>query len=192
METNELTRIYPIAPNTMWKHCVYEVQVEPMSCRRENSYKPLHCKFIRKQLPDTTNELLKRVPLTTINALNDSRLSMGVVDVSMKRIMVSTNMHEVYERQTFLFEQEYGSCVPAVRSHADSVHRDIRIRFADNELKQQFRELSYNESHFYIGLERNGSLPKTYDGKQWDRLIVGNMRNHRTTFIGLCLFKSMH
>lgn len=190
VDTNELTRLYPIAPSTMWKHKIYEIQVEPMTCRRERSYKPIRTRYVKEQTQQETNVMLNKIPLTTIDHLNEDRLSMGVVDVSQKRLTVSTNMQEVYETQISLFCDDTAVMPPLVRSHADVVHKDIRIHFADSRLKQGYRDLSYNESHFYIGLERNGVLPKTYDGAHWDRLIVGNLRNHRSTFIGLCLFKS--
>ena len=190
VDTNELTRLYPIAPGTMWKHKIYQIQVEPMTCRRERSYKPISIKYLRQQTQEETNAMLNKIPLTSIDQLNDDRLSMGVVDVSQKRLTVCTNMQEVYQTQTSLFCDDVAILPPPIRSHADVVHKDVRIHFADKRLKQGYRDLSYNESHFYIGLERNGTLPKTYDGTHWDRLIVGNLRNHRSTFIGLCLFKS--
>lgn len=192
VDTNELTRLYPIAPSTMWKHKIYEIQIEPMTCRRERSYKPIRTRYIKEQTQQETNAMLNKIPLTTIDHLNEDRLSMGVVDVSQKRLTVSTNMQEVYETQISLFCDDTAVIPPPIRSHADVVHKDIRIHFADSRLKQGYRDLSYNESHFYIGLERNGVLPKTYDSAHWDRLIVGNLRNHRSTFIGLCLFKSKH
>ena len=190
IDTNQLTRLYPIPPRTMWKHKIYQIQVEPMTCRRERSYKPVSIKYLRKQDPAETDLMLNRIQLTSIDQLNEDRLSMGVVDVSKKRLSVATNMQEVYQTQTSLFCDDIATMPPPIRSHADVVHKDIRIQFADKRLKQGFRDLSYNESHFYFGLEKNGTLPKTYDGAHWDRLIVGNLRNHRSTFIGLCLFKS--
>lgn len=192
VDTNELTRLYPIAPLTMWKHKIYEIQVEPMTCRRERSYKPIRTRYIKQQTQQETNAILNKIPLTTIDYLNDNKLSMGVIDASEKRLLVQTNMQEVHTTQTLLFDFEDTITKPMIRSHADVVHKDIRIHIADKKTKQGYRDLSYNESHFYTGLERNGVLPKTYDGAHWDRLIVGNLRNHRSTFIGLCLFKSKH
>lgn len=190
VDTNELTRLYPIAPGTMWKHKIYDIQVEPMTCRRERSYKPVRTRFVSKQTQQETDVMLNKIPLTTIDHLNEDRLSMGVVDVSQKRLTVSTNMQEVYQTQTSLFCDDTAVMPPPIRSHADVVHKDVRIHFRDSDIKQGYRDLSYNESHFYFGLEKNGTLPKTYDAAHWDRLIVGNLRNHRSTFIGLCLFKS--
>jgi hypothetical protein len=115
---------------------------------------------------------------------------MGIVDASSKKLLVQTNMQEVYATQSCLFD-DVAVAKPIIRSHADSVHKDIRIQFADKRTDQGYRNLSYNESHFYIGLERNGCLPDTYNSSKWNRLIVGNLRNHRSTFIGLCLFKSI-
>lgn len=188
LDTNELTRLYPVQLNTMYKHCVYDIQVEPMTCKRERSYKPIKIRFLRKQQREDTDALLNRIPVTTIDRLNDDRLSMGVIDASKKKILVQTNMQEVYCTQALLFD-DLNIPQPVIRSHADTVHKDIRIQFEDKRTDQGYRNLSYNESHFYIGLERNGALPKTYNGPQWNRLIVGNLRNHRSTFIGLCLFK---
>ena len=190
LDTNELTRLYPVAVNSMYKHCKYEIQVEPMTCRREHSYKPVRIRFIGKQQREETDLLLNKIPITTIDRLNDDRLSMGIVDASSKKLLVQTNMQEVYATQSCLFD-DVAIAKPIIRSHADSVHKDIRIQFEDKRTDQGYRNLSYNESHFYIGLERNGSLPTTYNSSKWDRLIVGNLRNHRSTFIGLCLFKSI-
>jgi len=133
--------------------------------------------------------MLNKIAVTTVDTLNEYRLSMGIVDASSKKLLVQTNMQEVYATQASLFD-DVAVAKPIIRSHADSVHKDIRIQFADKETDQGYRNLSYNESHFYIGLERNGSLPNTYSMPHWNRLIVGNLRNHRSTFIGLCLFKS--
>lgn len=190
VETNELTRLYPIAPSTMWKHKIYDIQAELMTCRRERSYKPVRTRFVAEQTQNDTNAMLNKIPLTTVDHLNEDKLSMGVVDVSQKRLSVSTNMQEVYQTQTSLFCGDECTTTTIIRSHADSVHKDIRIQFEDKQTCQGYRNLSYNESHFYVGLERNGSLPNTYISPSWDRLIIGNMRNHRSTFIGLCLFKS--
>lgn len=191
IDTGELTRLYPIAPGKMWKHCVYELSVELMTCRRENSYKPLFTKFIRKQTQEETNEILNKIPITTIDWLNQDRLSMGVIDVSHKRLFVHTNQQEVFDTQMSLFGHDDVITKPAIiRNHADIVHKDIRIHFEDKSTKQGYRDLSYNESHFFVGLEKNQCLPNTYDKPHWNRLIVGNLRNHRSTFIGLCLFKS--
>lgn len=190
INTNQLTRLYPVATQSMWKHCVYELKVEPMTCRRERSYKPIQTKFLYKQTQVETNLMLNRIPITSIDYLNDEKLSMGVIDASEKRLLVQTNMQEVHTTQTLLFDFEDTITKPMIRSHADVVHKDIRIHIADKRTKQGYRDLSYNESHFYIGLEKNGALPNTYNGSHWDRLIVGNLRNHRSTFIGLCLFKS--
>ena len=42
LDTNELTRIYPVELFKMRKNGVYIIEVEPMNCHRENSYKPIH------------------------------------------------------------------------------------------------------------------------------------------------------
>lgn len=189
LNTNELVRLYPVALNTMYKHCKYDIQVEPMTCRRERSYRPVRINYIGKQDRKETDLMLNKIPITTVDTLNDERLSMGIVDASSKKLLVQTNMQEVYATQSSLFD-DVAVATPKIRSHADSVHKDIRIQFADKNTDQGYRNLSYNESHFYIGLERNGCLPNTYNMPHWNRLIVGNLRNHRSTFIGLCLFKS--
>ncbi len=57
LDTNQLTRLYPVGLNTMYKHCKYEIQVEPMTCKRENSYKPVRTRFIGKSLVDSLSIL---------------------------------------------------------------------------------------------------------------------------------------
>ncbi len=104
LDTNQLTRLYPVGLNTMYKHCKYEIQVEPMTCKRENSYKPVRTRFIGKQQREETDLLLNRIPITTIDRLNDDRLSMGIVDASSKKLLVQTNMQEVYATQSCLFD----------------------------------------------------------------------------------------
>jgi hypothetical protein len=46
LDTNELVRIYPIEMYKMRKHGVYIVDVEPMTCKRENSFKPIYIKQV--------------------------------------------------------------------------------------------------------------------------------------------------
>jgi hypothetical protein len=191
LETNELTRLYPVGVNAMRKNHVYEITVEPMTCRRENSYRPIKITWIKEIHRNQTTGILNRIPLTTIDKLNTIHHSMGVVDVSEKRLFVHTNEHEVHATQYSLFENEFSTVKVAPTNYAEQVHKDIRIRFKDNDTKQQYREISYHENHFFVGLEKNGVLPVYYDSNEWNRLIVGNLRNHRSTFIGLCLFKNL-
>ena len=75
VDTNELTRLYPIAPGTMWKHKIYQIQVEPMTCRRERSYKPISIKYLRQQTQEETNAMLNKIPLTSIDQLNDDNIN---------------------------------------------------------------------------------------------------------------------
>lgn len=191
LETNELTRLYPIEVYSMRKNHIYDIEVEPMTCRRENSYKPIKWRWVKEIDRSHTTSILNNIPLTTIDQLNESKYSMGVVDVSEKRLFVHTNEHEVYATQYSLFQQEGSTTQLAPTNYAEQVHKDIRIRFKDSDTKQGYRELGYHENHFFVGLEKNKMLPTTYDKPEWNRLIVGNLRNHRSTFIGLCLFKNL-
>ena len=77
------------------------------------------------------------------------------------------------------------------KSYSSKIKKDIRIKFPTKETTQGFRDLSYNEYHFFVGLERNGSIPTYYNNQTYNRMIIGNLRNHRSTFIGLCMFKSI-
>jgi hypothetical protein len=192
LNTNELVRIYPINLNQMYKHNVYEIEVEEMTCRRENSFKPISIKQLYKIDQLKTNEILNSINLTTISELNNNKLSMGIIDVSNKQIVVETNLNYVNDTQCDLFSGTEHSIEKSLdnKSYSNMVKKDIRIKFQTNETQQGFRDLSYNENHFFVGLEKNGSLPKFYQKDEWNRMIVGNLRNHRSTFIGLCLFKS--
>lgn len=190
LETNELTRLYPVGLYSMRKNHVYDIEVEPMTCRRENSYKPVSYKWVKEIERSHTTAILNNIPVTTIDQLNECKYSMGVVDVSEKRLFVHTNEHEVHATQYCLFENQFDTVEVAPTNYAEQVHKDIIIRFKDDDTKQGYREIGYHENHFYRGLEKNGVLPEYYNGKQWNRLIVGNMRNHRNVFIGLCLFKT--
>jgi hypothetical protein len=192
LNTNELVRIYPINLNQMYKHNVYEIEVEEMTCRRENSFKPISIKHLYKIDQLKTNEILNSINLTTISELNNNKLSMGIIDVSNKQIVVETNLNYVNDTQCDLFSGTEHSIEKSLdnKSYSNMVKKDIRIKFQTNETQQGFRDLSYNENHFFVGLEKNGSLPKFYQKDEWNRMIVGNLRNHRSTFIGLCLFKS--
>ena len=66
LETNQLTRIYPVQKSSMYKHCVYDIEVEPMSCRRERSFKPIKMRFLYKIDPQKTNELLNKIEVQSI------------------------------------------------------------------------------------------------------------------------------
>ena len=70
----------------MQKHGVYEVTVEPMTCRRENSYKPLKVKQVSLFKKEQTQMILNKIKLTTIDTLNANHLSMGVIDITYKKI----------------------------------------------------------------------------------------------------------
>lgn len=34
------------------------------------------------------------------------------------------------------------------------------------------------------------TIPNYYNSNKYNKMIVGNLRNHRNVFIGLCMFKS--
>lgn len=189
LDTKELTRIYPVDRYSMYKHCVYDIEVEPMTCRRERSYKPIKIRFLYKQEPQLTTDLLNTLKVESIEQLNDTKVSMGIVDVTHKKIIVESNDHEFYDNQLCAFDESV-IIKPMKTNHAARVRKDIKIKFRASDTKQGYHELKYHEEHFYVGLERNGKLPTYYDTPKWNRLLVGNLRNHRNVFIGLCLFKS--
>ena len=131
LETNELTRLYPIEVYSMRKNHIYDIEVEPMTCRRENSYKPIKLRWVKEIDRSHTTAILNNIPVITIDQLNESKYSMGVVDVSEKRLFVHTNEHEVYATQYSLFEQDGNSTQLAATNYAEQVHKDIKIRFKD-------------------------------------------------------------
>lgn len=192
LDTNELVRMYPVEMYKMRKHGIYIVEVEPMTCKRENSYRPLDIQQIGLFTKEQTQEVLNNIKVTTINEMNENRLSMGIIDISNKIIRVETNENYINDTQCDLFaDTEFSKeCSLENKSYSNKIKKDIRVKFPTNETQQGFRDLSYNEYHFFVGLERNGSIPPYYNTPKYNRMIVGNLRNHRTTFIGLCIFKS--
>ena len=138
-----------------------------------------------------TNQILNSIKTTSINEMNECKLSMGVIDVSNKVLKIETNQNYVDDSQFDLFEETEFSKVKSLenKSYSAKVKKDIRVKFPTNETMQGFRDLSYNEFHFFVGIEKNGNIPEYYNGFAYNKMIVGNMRNHRSTFIGLCLFK---
>jgi hypothetical protein len=192
LDTNELVRMYPVELYKMRKHGVYIVKVENMSCSRENSFIPIEITQVGLYTKEQTQSILKSIPVTTISKLNEDKLSMGIIDISNKIIRVETNTNYVNDTQCDLFDgTEYSKeCSLENKSYSNKIQKDIRIRFPSKETMQGFRDLSYNEFHFFVGLERNGCIPTYYSGQQYNRMIVGNLRNHRSTFIGLCMFKN--
>jgi hypothetical protein len=164
-----------------------------MTCRRENSFRPINITQIGLFKKEQTEYLLNKIPITTILDLNDSKLSMGVIDISNKIIRVETNINYVNDTQFDLFcGTEYSKQLSLEnKSYSSKIKKDIRIKFPTKETTQGFRDLSYNEYHFFVGLERNGSIPTYYNNQTYNRMIIGNLRNHRSTFIGLCMFKSI-
>lgn len=193
LDTNELVRMYPVDMYKMQKHGIYIVEVEVMTCRRENSYRPINITQIGLFKKEQTEYLLNKIPITTILDLNESKLSMGVIDISNKIIRVETNINYVNDTQFDLFcGTEYSKQLSLEnKSYSSKIKKDIRIKFPTKETTQGFRDLSYNEYHFFVGLERNGSIPTYYNNQTYNRMIIGNLRNHRSTFIGLCMFKSI-
>lgn len=191
LNTNELVRVYPIEEYKMRKHGVYIMQVEEMTCKRENSYKPIHFKQIGLLDKLETQKILNNIPVTTISDLNLNKLSMGVIYIKNKVIRVETNQNYVNDTQCDLFEDtEYSKNTSLDnKSYSNKIKKDIRIKFPTDETQQGYRNLSYNEHHFFVGIERNGTLPAYYSKQEYNKMIVGNLRNHRSTFIGLCMFK---
>ena len=191
LDTNELTRIYPIELYSMQKNGVYIVTVEPMTCRRENSFKPLYVEQIGSYDRKKVNQILNNINVTTINEMNNNRISMGIIDVSDKIIKVETNFNYIEDSQFDLFEDTCNSKIKSIqnKSFSAKIKKDIRVKFPTKETAQGYRDISYNENHFYYGLMKNGSIPNYYNSQLYNRLIVGNMRNHRSVFIGLCIFK---
>lgn len=192
LDTNELVRMYPVELFKMKKHGIYLVEVEPMTCKRENSYKPKFIKQIGMYDREQTSNLLNKIPITTINQLNEDKLSMGVIDISNKTIRAELNEHYVNDTQIDLFEGTEYSIQTSLqnKSYSNFLKKDIRVKFPTKETIQGYRDLSYNEHHFYVGLEKNNSIPSYYNSTNYNRMIIGNLRNHRSTFIGLCMFKS--
>lgn len=191
LNTNELVRVYPIEEYKMRKHGVYIMQVEEMTCKRENSYQPIHFKQIGLLDKLETQKILNNIPVTTISDLNLNKLSMGVIYIKNKVIRVETNQNYVNDTQCDLFEDtEYSKHTSLDnKSYSNKIKKDIRIKFPTYETQQGYRNLSYNEHHFFVGIERNGTLPAYYSKQEYNKMIVGNLRNHRSTFIGLCMFK---
>jgi hypothetical protein len=192
LDTYELTRMYPVEMYRMQKHGIYLVDVEPMTCRRENSFRPLKIKQIGLYKREQTQIILNQLSLTTIDKLNENHLSMGVIDITNKIIKVQTTENYINDSQFDLFEGTEFSIKESLKnkSYSNKLYKDIRILFPTSETKQGYRDLSYNEHHFFVGLEKNGTIPKYYEDNAYDRMIVGNLRNHRNVFIGLCMFKS--
>jgi hypothetical protein len=184
--------MYPVEMYKMQKHGVYEVTVEPMTCRRENSFRPLKIKQVGLFKKEQTQMILNKIKLTTIDTLNSNHLSMGVVDITDKKIMVVTSKNYVNDSQFDLFEGTEYSIKESLKnkSYSNKLYKDIRILYPTDETKQGYRDLSYNEHHFFVGLEKNGSVPDYYNTNAYNRMIIGNLRNHRNVFIGLCMFKS--
>lgn len=192
LDTNELVRVYPIEEYKMRKHGVYIMEVEQMTCKRENSYKPIRFKQVGLLDKLETQEILNNIEVTTINSLNENKLSMGVINIKNKVIRVETNENYINDTQYDLFEDTEYSIETSLdkKSYSNKIKKDIRVKFPTNETQQGYRDLSYNEHHFFVGLERNGSIPSYYNKQVYDKMIVGNLRNHRSTFIGLCMFKT--
>lgn len=192
LDTYELTRMYPVEMYKMQKHGVYEVEVELMTCRRENSYRPLKIKQVGLFKKEQTQMILNKIKLTTIDVLNLNHLSMGLIDITDKLIKIQTTKSYVNDSQFDLFEGTEHSIKESYKgkSYSNKIYKDIRIIYPTNETKQGYRDLSYNEHHFFVGLEKNGVVPEYYNTNQYNRMIIGNLRNHRNVFIGLCMFKS--
>jgi hypothetical protein len=193
IDTFELVRLYPVDLWAMRKNCLYNIEVEPMTCKRENSFKPIAINQIGIYTSEQTTNFLNRLPVTSIEELNKNKLSMGIIDVSNKLITVETNQNYVEDSQFDLFEDTEHSKIKSLddKSFSAKIKKDIRIKFPAKDTIQGYRNLSYNEFHFFIGLSKNGSIPNYYNKPEWSKMIVGNMRNHRSTFIGLCLFKNL-
>ena len=193
MDTGELVRMYPVERFKMRKHEVWNVEVEPMTCRRERSYKPLRMFMTKKLDGKETTQMLNNIPLTNIDTLNKEKLSMGVIDITNKNISVITNENYINDSQYDLFENTEHSKQNSLsgKSYSNELKKDIRIKFPCKNTKQGYRDLSYNEHHFFVGLEKNNSVPPYYNSNLYNRMIVGNLRNHRSTFIGLCMFKGL-
>jgi hypothetical protein len=106
--------------------------------------------------------------------------------------MVVTSKNYVNDSQFDLFEGTEYSIKESLKgkSYSNKLYKDIRILYPTDETKQGYRDLSYNEHHFFVGLEKNGSVPDYYNTNAYNRMIIGNLRNHRNVFIGLCMFKS--
>ena len=192
LDTYELTRIYPVERHRMRKNYIYSIEVEPMTCKRENSYKPININQVGFMNREEVNEILNDLKTSSIKYMNDNKLSMGIINIPNKTIRVETNRSYVEDSQFDLFENTQYSKLKSIenKSYSSKIKKDIRIKFLSEDTMQGYRDLSYNEHHFYIGLEKNGLIPNYYNSNKYNKMIVGNLRNHRNVFIGLCMFKS--
>jgi hypothetical protein len=192
LDTYELTRIYPVERHRMRKNYIYSIEVEPMTCKRENSYKPININQVGFMSREEVNQILNDLKTSSIKYMNDNKLSMGIINIPNKTIRVETNRSYVEDSQFDLFENTQYSKLKSIenKSYSSKIKKDIRIKFLSEDTMQGYRDLSYNEHHFYIGLEKNGLIPNYYNSNKYNKMIVGNLRNHRNVFIGLCMFKS--
>lgn len=192
LDTYELTRIYPVELYRMRKNHIYSIEVEPMTCKRENSYKPININQVGCMNREEVNQILNNLKTTSIKYMNDNKLSMGIINIPEKTIRIETNKSYIEDSQFDLFENTQYSKLKSIenKSYSSKIKKDIRIKFLSEDTMQGYRDLSYNEYHFFIGLEKNGSIPNYYNSNKYNKMIVGNLRNHRNVFIGLCMFKS--
>ena len=83
--------------------------------------------------------------------MNNNRISMGIIDVSDKIIKVETNFNYIEDSQFDLFEDTCNSKIKSIqnKSFSAKIKKDIRVKFPTKETAQGYRDISYNENHFY-------------------------------------------
>jgi len=200
-ELGGLCRLYPLPITGIDKWQTYELEVERNKYdSRQESWKlstmarkdgwanlTEDVVHIGSVSPEHISRFLQGQIVPGIGYLNDMRASIGILHIREKNLYVAANKRMKNVAQLPLFE-DVGIEVDLAK-WADYTKETkptvLRIHFRDGD---GLHDLQLNEWHLYRGIEKFGTIDLSLYQKR-NLLLVGNMHQHRSTWIGLGVYK---
>lgn len=196
-----LIRIYPLPPTGMKKWGIYELEVErnKRDSRKESwklsSYSrkdnwtgfTQDVKYIRDANKNKVLSYLSNYIAPSISYLNEQRKSIGLIKANSLHGYWDANNKFINTKQIGMFEDvELAWFASYTKS---TKQKESRVKFIDQDGQH---DLQLNEWGLYEYQRKFGAKKEAFrfiNGKTDSYLMVGNMHNYRSTWIGMSVFQ---
>lgn len=194
-------RVYPLPLSGMNKWYVYNIPIEKNKRdSRAESFKL--ASYSRKEnwigLSDDVKEMgviknrdiilskLRSLIYPSISAMNNARVSIGVIKLSEYKIFWDTNNRYINTKQIGMFDDV--EIADFTKYTKETKLKESRIMFVDGDGKHN---LQFNEWQVYEYQRRFGAKNDAFrfmNGNNEKLLLLGNMNAHRTVWVALGFF----
>lgn len=197
-----LIRVYPLPITEMKAWDKYEITVEKnVRDNRAESWKlatlsrkdgwvglSKDCRFIGRVNPETIlKTILQGDHIHPISELNARRRSIGIVAMSEYRMYWDVNERFIDSTQTSLFGDVELPDFTNYTKHSKQKKCMIHFFCGGKEHNIQYNEWGVYEFQRKFGADNK--LMVSLEGRR--HMLIGNMHNHRTNWIGLSLIKNI-